>query len=108
MIAVYRIYRGTSPSGPFTWLANTTDTTFEDTTVSNGHTYYYKVTAVNNAGDESPIESSTQKDVLIHGAAMNVTNGLPLWLGIAAGVIVAVAATAVVILRRSKPRNMIA
>jgi fibronectin type 3 domain-containing protein len=48
----YNVYRGTSAGGesatPIT--TNVTGTSFTDTTVSNGTTYYYKVAAVNSAG----------------------------------------------------------
>jgi fibronectin type 3 domain-containing protein len=49
-IANYAIYRGTSP-GTETLLATSgTATTYQDTTVSNGTTYYYKVAAKNSVG----------------------------------------------------------
>ncbi len=104
----YRIYRETSSSQSLVWLANTTDTSYVDTTVSNGQTYYYKVTAVNGAGMESPLESSIQKDVLIPGGVSNPPNNLPVWLAIAAAVILASMLGAVVIRRRTKPGPRIA
>jgi hypothetical protein len=51
----YNVYRGTQAGGPYT-LLNTeivTADTFTDTTVVSGLTYFYVVTAVNNAGVES-------------------------------------------------------
>jgi len=104
----YRIYRATSSSQPMMWLANTTDTSYVDTTVSNGQTYYYKVTAVNGAGMESPIENSIQKDVLVPSGISNPPNNLPGWLAVAAAVISAGALGAVVIRRRIKPGPRIA
>lgn len=51
--ATYRVYRGTVTGGPYTQIAaNLTATTYLDTTVSNGTTYYYVATA-ENAGGES-------------------------------------------------------
>ena len=54
-ITGYDIYRGTSPgaesSTPLT--TGVTTTSFTDSTATNGTTYYYKVTAVNSAG-QSP------------------------------------------------------
>ncbi len=50
-ITGYKVYRGTSPgqeSG--TAVATVTGTSFNDTGLTNGTTYYYKVTAVNAAG----------------------------------------------------------
>jgi hypothetical protein len=49
-ITGYAVYRGTA-SGSELFLANTGVTlTFNDTGVSNGTTYYYKVAAINSAG----------------------------------------------------------
>jgi len=53
--ATYNVYRATSSSGPFTTPVNTspiTGTTFTDTTVQAGQTYYYVATAV-SGGVES-------------------------------------------------------
>lgn len=49
----YHVKRGTTNGGPYTQIAAPTTTSFTDTTVTNGTTYYYVVTAVNSAG-ESP------------------------------------------------------
>ncbi|UCG04227.1 MAG: fibronectin type III domain-containing protein [Candidatus Heimdallarchaeota archaeon] len=49
-IIEYRVYRSTSPSH-YTFLTITNSPEFIDTTVSNGLTYYYLVTAVNLAGE---------------------------------------------------------
>lgn len=48
---LYKIYRGLS-SGNESYYANTTNTTYIDTNVSAGHTYYYYVTAI-VAGNET-------------------------------------------------------
>jgi len=49
----YNVKRSTTPGGPYTTIATgVTGTTYTDTTVTNGTTYYYVVTAV-NAGVES-------------------------------------------------------
>ena len=56
----YRIYRGTS-SGAETFLASVGNTTsYKDTAVTRGTTYYYKVSAVNYGGEgaRSPNEVS--------------------------------------------------
>ncbi|MGG1553286.1 fibronectin type III domain-containing protein [Paenibacillus ferrarius] len=48
----YNIKRATTPSGPYTTIATSvTQTTYKDTTVTNGITYYYVATAVNAAGE---------------------------------------------------------
>jgi hypothetical protein len=57
--ATYNVYRATSSSGPFTTPVNTapiTGTTFTDTTVQAGQTYYYVATAV-SGGIESAASS---------------------------------------------------
>jgi len=88
-IVHYRIYRATSPSQPLTWLANTTDTSYVDTTVTNGQTFYYQVTAVNGAGIEGA--QSPQQDVLIPGSgATGLSGSLALWLAVAAVIVVTI------------------
>jgi hypothetical protein len=52
-ILFYNIYRATSPGGEGStpYKQNVSGTTYTDTGVSNGTTYYYKVTAVNSVGE---------------------------------------------------------
>jgi len=51
----YYVYRGSTASGPYTRLTGSTSSTtsYTDSTVSAGATYYYVVTAVDTDGDES-------------------------------------------------------
>lgn len=49
----YKVYRSTSASGSFSPLTNVTNTTYTDYNVNTGTSYYYKVSAVNNAGESS-------------------------------------------------------
>jgi fibronectin type 3 domain-containing protein len=52
----YNVYRGTSASGPFSTKLNGStvgSTSFTDSTVSSGTTYYYVVTAVDSNDNES-------------------------------------------------------
>lgn len=60
--AGYNIYRGTTASGPFTILnASLNDTTtYTDSTVVSGQTYYYTATAVNAASEESGHSNQAQ------------------------------------------------
>jgi hypothetical protein len=46
--ASYNVYRGTTSGGPYVFLANTTSTysVYQDSTVTNGTTYYYVVREV--------------------------------------------------------------
>jgi hypothetical protein len=52
----YTIKRSTSSGGPYTTIGSTTATSYTDTNVINGMTYYYVVLA-SNAGGESAISS---------------------------------------------------
>jgi|GEM_PF-6220666 len=50
-LAGYNIYRSEVDGGPYTLIgaAAATETSFEDTTVANGVTYYYVITAYDNS-----------------------------------------------------------
>jgi len=51
----YRVYRSTTPGGPYTQVGTTTSTSYLDNTVEGGVTYYYVVTAYSTAqACESP------------------------------------------------------
>ncbi len=54
-ITGYDVYRGTASGGPYTLLNSspTSGTTYTDTTVEAGQTYYYVATAVNSSGVQS-------------------------------------------------------
>jgi fibronectin type 3 domain-containing protein len=60
-VAGYYIYRGTTSGGPYTRLNSTlaTATTYSDTTVQPGNTYYYVVTSV----DSNLVESAYSNEV---------------------------------------------
>jgi len=79
----YKIYRGTSP-GSETLLASPvgTGTSYIDTSVSNGVTYYYKVSAVNAIG-ESAMSGEAAGVVLFTSANTDVycvnTPGSAFW-----------------------------
>ncbi|MEK6963266.1 MAG: fibronectin type III domain-containing protein [Nanoarchaeota archaeon] len=51
-ITSYKVYRSTA-SGQESFYTSTSATSFSDTSVSNGITYYYKVSAVNSVGEGS-------------------------------------------------------
>ena len=61
----YNIYRGHSGGGPYTRINSATDaaTTFSDTSVAAGNTYFYVITAVNSKGQES--KYSNQAEVVV-------------------------------------------
>lgn len=60
-ITGYKIHRGTS-SGYESYLAvDTPEISHNDTAVTNGQTYHYYVTAVNDAGESSPSNEASAK-----------------------------------------------
>ena len=55
--ATYQVQRATSAGGPYTVVATCTGTTFTDTGLLNGTTYYYVVAAANLSG-QSPVSAA--------------------------------------------------
>jgi subtilisin family serine protease len=53
-ITGYRLYRGTSPTGPFTPVSLGVVNSYRDMSVTGGVRYYYYVTAVNGVGEGAP------------------------------------------------------
>jgi ribosomal protein L40E len=51
-ITGYRLYRGTV-SGSLTFLTTVTSTSYTDSSITSGQTYFYKVSAVNSVGEGS-------------------------------------------------------
>jgi hypothetical protein len=49
-VTSYNVLRGTASGGPYTKIGTSTSTSYTDTTVKAGVTYYYVVEAVNSAG----------------------------------------------------------
>jgi fibronectin type 3 domain-containing protein len=49
----YNVKRATTNGGPYTTMASPAGSTYTDTAVSNGTTYYYVVTAVNTIGESA-------------------------------------------------------
>lgn len=47
----YKVYRATDPNGIWAYYASSTTEDYEDTKVSNGVTYYYRVSAVTSEGE---------------------------------------------------------
>jgi hypothetical protein len=62
-LAGYRVYRGTTGyDGPFLPLGTTTSLGWVDETVTNGTTYYYAVSAYDQAGNESDLSTENTFD----------------------------------------------
>ena len=61
----YAMYRRTGTSGSFTKIASIPSpaTTFTDTTVEGGQTYFYEVTSVDSNNDESDVDGPVQVTV---------------------------------------------
>jgi fibronectin type 3 domain-containing protein len=57
----YYVYRGTQSGGPYTQITATavTGTTYTDSSVSSGTTYYYVLTAVGSTGQQSAYSNQT-------------------------------------------------
>jgi fibronectin type 3 domain-containing protein len=57
----YNTYSGTKTGGPYTKLTSApkATTSYTDSTVQSGLTYYYVVTAVDSAGMESAFSTET-------------------------------------------------
>ena len=61
----YNVKRGTAHGGPYTTVATgVTGLSYADTTVSNGTTYYYVVTASNDNGEGGPSPEASAKPFL--------------------------------------------
>jgi fibronectin type 3 domain-containing protein len=61
IVVGYNVYRGSTSGGPYTRLNSSLDagTTFTDSSVLSGQTYYYVVTAV----DSNDVESADSNEV---------------------------------------------
>ena len=64
----YNVKRGLASGGPYTLLAPTSALSYTDSSVSNGTTYYYVVTAYNTAGESGNSNEASAKPV--HAATM--------------------------------------
>jgi fibronectin type 3 domain-containing protein len=60
-ISYYDAYRGTVSGGPYTLLAtDVTSTSYTDSNVQSGSTYYYVTTAVESNGEQSAYSNEVQ------------------------------------------------
>jgi fibronectin type 3 domain-containing protein/N-acetylneuraminic acid mutarotase/outer membrane biosynthesis protein TonB len=72
----YNLYRSTFSTGPYSQVASgLTSTSYTNTGLSSGTTYYYKVSAVNSCGESS--QSSGASGLTIPGQVATPTVGSP-------------------------------
>ncbi|MDR0706714.1 MAG: fibronectin type III domain-containing protein [Treponema sp.] len=72
----YKVYRSGSADGEYTLAGSPTATSYLDTELSMGTTYYYKVSAVTSGG-EGPLSSSASATTRSLPAPANVTAAAP-------------------------------
>ncbi|RLF70222.1 MAG: hypothetical protein DRN40_05090 [Thermoplasmata archaeon] len=94
-ITGYKIYRGTSPGEEVLLTTVGNETTYNDTGVTNGQTYYYRVSAVNGIGEGELSEevSATPQSAPPAPADTSTSGGmsiLPLLAAIAVAIVVIV------------------
>jgi uncharacterized repeat protein (TIGR03803 family) len=66
----YNVFRGANPGGPYTQLNSSVDpnTSYVDSTVQGGQTYYYVTTAVNSDNTQSGYSNQTEAVIPSGGA----------------------------------------
>lgn len=66
----YNVFRGANSGGPYTQINSTLDpnTSYTDSTVQDGQTYYYVATAVNSDGTQSQYSNQTEAVIPSGGA----------------------------------------
>jgi len=78
----YEVSRATAPDGPFTsiyWTDRWTTPDYVDTDIEPGRTYYYTVTALNNAGKSAPsapVRAAAEKGEALPPAYVSVEGTL--------------------------------
>jgi len=60
----YNVKRGTASGGPYATVSSPTATSYNDTGLTNGTTYYYVVSAVNSYGESGNSSEASAKPVL--------------------------------------------
>ncbi|XEC94554.1 pectate lyase [Paenibacillus tarimensis] len=71
-VITYKLYRSTNPAGPYTIVADVTETEYRDFGLDNGITYYYKVTSVGLSGESAP----SAEAAVVPMAPFNAPTGL--------------------------------
>ena len=76
----YNVKRATTNGGPYTKIASPTTTSYTDTGVTNGTTYYYVVSAVNTAGESansSQVSATPTANAIVYEATKIPVTGSP-------------------------------
>jgi|GEM_PF-3432779 len=72
-VTSYRIYRGTTP-GALSFIYEVGSVfTYTDTSLTNGQTYYYEITAVNSAGESDPSNQTSATPAVTPSSPRNLT-----------------------------------
>ncbi len=71
--ASYKVYRGTSSTGPFVLQSSPTGTSFADTTTVNDTSYWYTVSAVTNGNEGSQSAAVAGKSVSLPSTPSGLT-----------------------------------
>jgi len=72
-VSGYKIYRGTSSGGETILTTVGNVLTYQDNSLGNGQTYYYKVSAINFVGEGSLSSEASVKTWAIPGQTLNLT-----------------------------------
>ncbi len=73
----YNVYRSQSISGEYLFIGTTSSAFLTDTDVTNGTTYYYRISAVDRSGNESTWSQSTSCTPQQTGLLREVWEGIP-------------------------------
>ena len=77
----FKIYRSTSPGVGYTdFHTETENEPFRDRGVEKGKTYYYRVTAIDKAGNEASLSKEVYATVLLNEQSTSSSSGLELRL----------------------------
>ena len=76
-VASYTVYRADVAGGPYTSVGDASGTSFTDTTVTNGITYYYVVAATDSSSNHSGMSAEV---------SAQAQDNIPVWLVAPAGV----------------------
>jgi fibronectin type 3 domain-containing protein len=71
----YNLKRATVSGGPYTTITSPTGTSYTDTGVTNGTTYYYVVTAVNTQGESLPSSEANATPQSANSAVYRINSG---------------------------------